>query len=60
MQFQSSGNSGSGQRRKGRSVCGSMPCGCARESRVPTMVESDACLERRVRRVLIPSTKFEC
>ena len=33
MQFQSSGNSGSGQRRKGRSVCGSMPCGCARESR---------------------------
>ena len=27
---------------------------------VPTMVESDACLERRVRCVLIPSTKFEC
>ena len=33
MQFQSSGNSDSGQRRKGRSACGSMPCGCARESR---------------------------
>ena len=39
-------------------ACGSMPCGCARESR-STMVESDACLERTVRRVLIPSTKFE-
>ena len=26
----------------------------------PTVVESDACLKRRVRYVLIPSTKFEC
>ena len=26
----------------------------------PTMVESDSCLERRVRRVLILFTKFEC
>ena len=40
-------------------ACGSMPRGCARPFHVPTMVESDACLERRVRRVLILSTRFE-
>ena len=28
--------------------------------KVPTMVESDACLERGVRRPIIPSTEFEC
>ena len=36
----------------------SIHCGFARES--PTMVESDACVERRVRCVFIPSIRFEC